>query len=149
MDRPRASCGYIVSSPRDLSVATCTVIDSSKYDFVCVPIVHPRYKFPEKPSVNQDETVIVRHYPHTRSDFSLRSAEWMSAVVGVLTRDLNLESADAKVRTAAIERLLWELNYATHLGKLLLRQVLALVTFSGTQREFTKIWWLFIYALAV
>jgi hypothetical protein len=46
----------------------------------------------------------------------LPSSDWNSVIVGVLSKDLNVESADADIRSSALERLSWEMSYASHLG---------------------------------
>ena len=43
----RASCGLTFACPADLPSAV-TVTTQSGYDFLCIPIVHPRYRIPEK-----------------------------------------------------------------------------------------------------
>ncbi len=43
----RASCGLTFVCPADLPSAV-TVTTQSGYDFLCIPIVHPRYRIPEK-----------------------------------------------------------------------------------------------------
>ena len=45
-----------------------------------------------------------------------RSNEWMTTVVGIITKSLNVESVNDDVRKAALDQLSWELSYATHLG---------------------------------
>ena len=58
--------------------------------------------------------------PHSRGsitpDLLLGSSEWNSLIVGRISRHLNLESTDAKVRKDSENTLQTELNYATHLG---------------------------------
>ena len=46
-----------------------------------------------------------------------RSNDWMTSVVGIMTKSLNLESNNDDVRKAAVNQLTWELGYSTHLGK--------------------------------
>jgi hypothetical protein len=47
----------------------------------------------------------------------LPSSEWTTLIVGVISKDLNLESRDQDIRRQACDRLAWELNFASHLGK--------------------------------
>jgi hypothetical protein len=47
----------------------------------------------------------------------LPSSEWTTLIVGVISKNLNLESRDQDIRRQACDRLAWELNFASHLGK--------------------------------
>ena len=78
--------------------------------FQVVPIVNPRYRI--------DTNLKQRNSPFTRPDLLLGSSDWNSLIVGRISRHLNLESSDAKVRKDSENTLQTELNYATHLGKL-------------------------------
>jgi hypothetical protein len=64
----RASCGLVFACPADLPSAKTVAIQSG-YDFLCIPIVHPRYRIPEKsgdlPEKSGDGP-IVRNHAHTR-----------------------------------------------------------------------------------
>ena len=62
--------------------------------------------------------VLTRNYGFTRSDLILSSGDWSALIMGVVSRDLNLESSEKTVRKAAEERLKTELNYCVHLGEL-------------------------------
>ena len=59
---------------------------------------------------------INRNYAFTRSDLLLDSGDWSSLIVGMISRDLNLESTNQSVRRISEERLTRELNFSTHLG---------------------------------
>ena len=61
--------------------------------------------------------VLTRNYGFTRSDLLLSSGDWSALSMGVVSRDLNLESSEKTVRKAAEERLKTELNYCVHLGE--------------------------------
>jgi len=127
MKVPSASCGLTFPCPDDLETKL-TVVTASGYDFMAVPIVHPRYRMPEKtttPSLMTPESsssssskkaALPRGYAFTRSDLLLTSGDWNSLIVGIVSRDLNLESSQQKVRRAAEVRLQRELNYCVHLG---------------------------------
>eukprot|EP00096_Caligus_rogercresseyi_P011740 TRINITY_DN4721_c0_g1_i1.p1 TRINITY_DN4721_c0_g1~~TRINITY_DN4721_c0_g1_i1.p1 ORF type:complete len:624 (+),score=187.06 TRINITY_DN4721_c0_g1_i1:30-1874(+) len=84
------------------------------FDFLLGPLVHPRYRQDE--SIFEDEKTIIRKGPFTRSDLILSSVDWGSLFVGVLSRDVNLESSLPRVRRIAEERISRELRYAAHLG---------------------------------
>ena len=75
--------------------------------FQVVPIVNPSYRI---------DTNLKRNSAFTRPDLLLGSSEWNSLIVGRISRHLNLESTDAKVRKDSENTLQTELNYATHLG---------------------------------
>ena len=62
------------------------------------------------------EKAINRGYAFTRSDLLLDSSDWSSLIVGMISRDLNLESTCQSVRRIAEERLKRELNFTVHLG---------------------------------
>ena len=77
--------------------------------FQVVPIVNPSYRI----DTNLQKQ---RNSAFTRPDLLLGSSEWNSLIVGQISRHLNLESTDAKVRKDSENTLQTELNYATHLG---------------------------------
>jgi len=114
-----ASCGLSFPSPDDLE-SKLEVVTSSGYDFMAVPIVHPRYRIPVSVGRGSSERgsvqVFTRNYGFTRSDFLLPSGDWSSLIMGLISRDLNLESAERTVRKAAEERFKTEMNYCVHLG---------------------------------
>ena len=62
------------------------------------------------------EKSINRGYAFTRSDLMLDSGDWSSLIVGMISRDLNLESNCQSIRRIAEERLKRELNFSIHLG---------------------------------
>lgn len=131
-----ASCGLSFHCPEDIA-SKLTVATEAGYDFVAVPIVNPRYRMPEavaKPSllpppqetrpdsnsisensVGKDDS-IRRGYAFTRSDMLLSSTDWSTLIVGLVSKDLNLESRDQHVRRTAELRLKRELDFAAHLG---------------------------------
>ncbi len=64
----RASCGLVFACPADLPSAKTVAIQSG-YDFLCIPIVHPRYRIPEKSGELPEKSgdgPIVRNHAHTR-----------------------------------------------------------------------------------
>ena len=121
MKVPSASCGLSFNCPDDIE-AKLTVVTASGYDFMAIPIVHPRYRLPEVTKAQSllvpdgSKQVLERKCPFARSDLILTSGDWSSLVVGVISRDLNLESQLQDVRRAAEARLQRELQYCLHLG---------------------------------
>jgi len=113
-----ASCGLTFPCPDDLE-SKLEVVTSSGYDFMAVPIVHPRYRHAPSPGSLEDvrgPKILTRNYGFTRSDLLLTSGDWSTLIMGIISRDLNLESSEASVRKAAEARLQTELNYCVHLG---------------------------------
>lgn len=124
MKRAGASCGLTFSCPADLQAAVA-VATQAGYDFLALPIVHPRYRLPEVfsaasklpgESESIEDSKCRRGVAFTRSDLLLTSADWSSLIVGLLSRHLNLESENAAVRRGAEETLKRELSFASHLG---------------------------------
>ncbi|CAB4054877.1 PRMT5 [Lepeophtheirus salmonis] len=90
---------------------------SHGFDFLLGPLVHPRYRQEEvTDEPDSGKRGIRRKGPFTRSDLLLSSVDWGSLFVGVLSRDVNLESRLRSVRRQAEERMTRELRYAAHLG---------------------------------
>ncbi|XP_023343008.1 protein arginine N-methyltransferase 5 [Eurytemora carolleeae] len=111
VNRKRASCGLEIANPTDLD-ACITAGTHSNYDFICVPIVHPRYarEFdPHKPAYN-------RNAPLTRADILLAGSDWSSYVVGKLDTSINVDSVVPSIRKISEAKLTEELKYASHLG---------------------------------
>ncbi len=109
MKKSGASCGLSFNCPADISSAL-EVATLAGFDFMALPIVHPRFRFSSQFSPQQ------RPYSFTRSDLLLSSSEWTSLVVGIISRHLSLESSVISVRRNAEEALQKELNFAAHLG---------------------------------
>jgi protein arginine N-methyltransferase 5 len=82
---------------------------ATKFDFVCVPIAHPRY--------NRDFTGLVeRTDPWTRSDLLLNSSTWSSVVVGKISPWIELDSCDEEISFNSRKAFKQELAWATHLS---------------------------------
>lgn len=127
----RASCGLLWPIAAELAVAV-QVSTQSGFDFMATPLVHPRYRQDEDiydasassfgggGGAGTDEAIVAtkapRGYPFTRSDMLLNSADWSSLVVGIISRDANLESSVAAIRRRAEVRIQRELTFAAHLG---------------------------------
>lgn len=108
MKKGGASCGLGFNSVPDIQ-SSLQAATANGYDFMVVPIVNPSYRI----DTNLQKQ---RNSAFTRPDLLLGSSEWNSLIVGRISRHLNLESTDAKVRKDSENTLQTELNYATHLG---------------------------------
>lgn len=110
MDPRQLVCGLDFAAVTDIR----TSIDqatASGYEYVCIPIVHPRFKreFFLDPVKN-------RPGPFTRSDIVLNSSDWNCAVVGKLCTYLDMESDDLERRKTSENILNQELVYSIHLA---------------------------------
>lgn len=110
MEPRQLVCGLDFAAVTDVR----TVLDqatSSGYEFVCIPIVHPRFKreFFTNPGKS-------RPGPFTRADLILSSQDWNVLVVGKICPYLDLESSDLERRRMSEHILNQELTYSTHLG---------------------------------
>lgn len=109
--RKRASCGLELCSPADLDASTkaCTM---AGFDFVTVPIVHPRYEREFEP----EKVASLRDAPLTRPDLILSGSDWCTLIVGRLSPTINVDSRVPAIRKYGQHRLHQELKYASHLG---------------------------------
>jgi len=108
------SCGVEYHFVSDLiQVFELTRVDG--FDFLCVPLVHPRYErdligfgteSEENPSDNE---------PFTRSDMLLTSSQWNS-IIGKLSNWLDLDSSNERIRRLSEKVFLQEMSWATHLA---------------------------------
>jgi len=106
----RVSCGLEFTCPADLTSAL-QIATESKYDFISVPIAHPRHQ--------RDFTATEqkgRLAAFTRADVILNSSDWNSLVVGKLSSYIDLDNEDEKVRKHSEKTLEQELSFAGHLG---------------------------------
>ncbi|XP_072169677.1 protein arginine N-methyltransferase 5-like [Diadema setosum] len=104
------SCGRCLSCVPDIS-NSMQLASYGGFDFVALPIVHPRFKREFVEGKAKD-----RIAPFARSDLLLPSQDWSSLVVGKLSAWLQPDSENAVVRLNSQEALLQELNYAAHLS---------------------------------
>ncbi|KAH0947236.1 hypothetical protein HN011_006109 [Eciton burchellii] len=104
------SCGLDFCSAANLNNCLAYANDS-KYDFICVPLVHPLFKreFISGPAKN-------RSGPFTRPDLILCSSDWSSLIIGKLSPFINVDSIDPIVRKNSEETLNQELSLASHFG---------------------------------
>ncbi|XP_068672225.1 protein arginine N-methyltransferase 5-like isoform X3 [Montipora foliosa] len=81
-----------------------------RFDFICVPICHPRYRREFLDPVPN------RTGAFTRSDLVLSSQDWNSLIVGKISPWLDLDSTNETVRKNSELALHQELCYSVHLG---------------------------------
>nr|XP_006816923.1 PREDICTED: protein arginine N-methyltransferase 5-like [Saccoglossus kowalevskii] len=104
------SCGRDLHCVPDISDST-QLASVAGFDFVAVPIVHPRFKREFLSGAPKD-----RPGAFTRSDLLLSSHDWSSLVVGKTSPWLQLDSKDEIVRKNSELALKQELSYAGHLS---------------------------------
>eukprot|EP01113_Clastostelium_recurvatum_P032186 TRINITY_DN4095_c0_g1_i1.p1 TRINITY_DN4095_c0_g1~~TRINITY_DN4095_c0_g1_i1.p1 ORF type:complete len:640 (+),score=181.99 TRINITY_DN4095_c0_g1_i1:34-1953(+) len=80
-----------------------------KFDFVCIPLVHPRYERDFSGTVDRFEAF-------TRSDMLLNSNTWSSVVVGKLSSWINPDSDCETMRYNSRKAYKQELAWASHLA---------------------------------
>nr|CAD7409519.1 unnamed protein product [Timema poppensis] len=106
----RLSCGLDFCSVADIRKCLQYASDTG-FDFVCLPIVHPRYKREFLSGKAKD-----RPGAFTRSELILLSTDWSTMIVGKLSPYINLDSSDEITCRLSQETLAQELMYANHLG---------------------------------
>ncbi|CAK9828995.1 Protein arginine N-methyltransferase 5 [Anthophora retusa] len=104
------SCGLDFCAAPDLSNCLFTA-KSSKYEFVCVPLVHPLFK---REFVCGDAKK--RSGPFTRPDIVLCSSDWNTLIIGKLSPYIKVDSPNPILRKNSEEALNQELALASHLG---------------------------------
>ena len=109
-DKNHVSCGRDFTCVPD--IRSCLQLASgSGFDFVCVPIVHPRYKrefdSPHAPK---------RPGAFTRSDLLLPGSDWSSLVVGKLSPWIKVDSKCDRIRANSMAAFKQELAFALHLS---------------------------------
>ncbi|XP_032666884.1 protein arginine N-methyltransferase 5 isoform X1 [Odontomachus brunneus] len=104
------SCGLDFCCAANLNDCLCTA-SSSRYDFICVPLVHPLLKreFISGSAKN-------RPGPFTRPDLVLNSSDWNNLIIGKFSPFINVDSTDAIIRKNSEEALNQELALAMHFG---------------------------------
>ncbi|KAG8140981.1 putative Protein arginine N-methyltransferase 5 protein [Naja naja] len=88
----RVSCGRDLSCVPEV-VGTLGAVARQGFDFLCMPIFHPRYKreFFQEPAKH-------RPGPQTRSDLLLSGRDWGTLIVGKLSPWIRADSKLEKVR---------------------------------------------------
>ncbi|KAG7189508.1 hypothetical protein KM043_017199 [Ampulex compressa] len=104
------SCGLDFGAAPDLSNCLFTA-NSSKYEFICVPLVHPLFK-------REFISGAAKHRlgPFTRPDLVLCSSDWNTLIIGKLSPYINVDSICPILRKNSEEALKQELALAAHLG---------------------------------
>ncbi|XP_022790017.1 protein arginine N-methyltransferase 5-like [Stylophora pistillata] len=105
----RVSCGRDFFCVPDLAGALKNATNGG-FDFICVPICHPRYRREFLDPVPD------RTGAFTRSDLVLPSQDWNSLIVGKISPWLNLDSLNETVRKNSEKALHQELCYSVHLS---------------------------------
>lgn len=80
------------------------------FDFMCIPLVHPRYRRDAKGISDSRET------PLTRSDKVMGSDKWTTSIVGKISPWIDLDSRCPATRRSSEEALKEELRWGTHLA---------------------------------
>ncbi|XP_052816495.1 protein arginine N-methyltransferase 5-like isoform X2 [Mya arenaria] len=106
----RVSCGRDFHCVPDSNRVLDTACKAG-FDYVCLPIVNPRYKREkvQGPAKNRPGAL-------TRSDLCMTSSDWGSLIVGKTSPWLQLDSAVDHIRKNSEIAFKEELNYASHLG---------------------------------
>lgn len=95
---------FSISSSVKSDLETCF---SNRFDFIRVPLVHPRY------SKHQD---VRRFQPMTRSDSCLASQQWNNCIQGKCSEDMDPDHFSLEVRKKWEEIMINELRWGVHLG---------------------------------
>jgi len=66
---------------------------SSGYEFISVPVVHPRYRRPFT------DLILKREEPLTRSDILLNSNDWTTSIIGKISPWLDCDSGSQTIRS--------------------------------------------------
>ena len=91
-------------------VDTLNEAAQSQFDFVVVPLFHPRLR---RDVVGTSSR---RQGPITRSDRELESKDWQANVVGYCSEWCDLENPSDAIRKASEECMRQECSWASHLG---------------------------------
>ena len=102
------SCGRDIDCVVDLTQELQRSLND-KFDFLCVPLVHPRFERELVRSTN-------RCSPLTRSDLVLSSSEWTTVIVGKVSPWINLDSTLQTNRKNSEKAFFEEISFAVHLG---------------------------------
>ncbi|KAL6261469.1 hypothetical protein P5V15_006559 [Pogonomyrmex californicus] len=104
------SCGLDFCCAVNLN--DCLVYASdSKYDFICVPLVHPLFKREFISGCAKN-----RPGPFTRPDIILCSSDWNNLIIGKFSPLINVDSPNSIIRKNSEETLNQELSLASHFG---------------------------------
>lgn len=104
------SCGLDFCSVPDIRSALQVASDAG-YNFVCFPIVHPRFKREFLTGKCKD-----RSGPFTRSDLILPGTDWNTLIVGKISPYIDVDCPLPAQRKQYEAAFLQELQYASHLS---------------------------------
>ncbi|XP_078041108.1 protein arginine N-methyltransferase 5 [Augochlora pura] len=104
------SCGLDLCAVPDLSSCLVTA-NSSKYEFVFVPLIHPLYKREFVSGAAKK-----RAGPFTRPDIVLCSSDWNHLIIGKLSPHIRVDSRNPIIKRNSEATLNQELALARHLG---------------------------------
>ncbi|XP_076246806.1 protein arginine N-methyltransferase 5 [Calliopsis andreniformis] len=104
------SCGLDFCAVPDLNNCLFTA-NSSKYEFMCVPLVHPLFKREFISGAAKHRTG-----PFTRSDLVLCSSDWNNLIIGKISPHIKVDSKNLIVQKNSEQSLIQELSLASHLG---------------------------------
>lgn len=110
MANQHVSCGRDLVCVPDIS-NSLQMASYSGFDFIAMPIVHPRFKREYIEGKAKD-----REGAFTRPDLILSSQDWSSLVVGKLSSWIQADSPDEVVRKNSEGALMEELLYGAHLS---------------------------------
>ncbi|PIK35137.1 hypothetical protein BSL78_28040 [Apostichopus japonicus] len=110
MANQHVSCGRDLICVPDIS-NSLQMASYSGFDFIAMPIVHPRFKREYIEGKARD-----RQGAFTRPDLILSSQDWSSLVVGKLSSWIQVDSPDEVVRKNSEGALMEELLYGAHLS---------------------------------
>ncbi|XP_076622619.1 protein arginine N-methyltransferase 5 [Colletes latitarsis] len=109
-NKKSVSCGLDFCTVPDL-IDCLTTANLSKYEFVCIPLVHPLFKREFVSGVAKK-----RSGPFTRPDISLCNSDWNNLIIGKLSPHIKVDSKNPILRKNSEETLNQELSLASHLG---------------------------------
>ncbi|KZC08382.1 PREDICTED: protein arginine N-methyltransferase 5 [Dufourea novaeangliae] len=104
------SCGLDFCAVPDLNNCIFTA-NSSKYEFVFVPLIHPLYKREFVSGAAKS-----RNGPFTRPDLVLCSSDWNNLIIGKLSSHIKVDSRNFFIKKNSEEALNQEFALARHLG---------------------------------
>nr|XP_033340412.1 protein arginine N-methyltransferase 5 [Megalopta genalis]XP_033340413.1 protein arginine N-methyltransferase 5 [Megalopta genalis] len=104
------SCGLDFCAAPDLNSCLITA-NSSKYEFVFIPLIHPLYKREFVSGAAKK-----RSGPFTRPDIVLCSSDWNHLIIGKISPYIRVDSKNPIVKRNSEETLNQELALARHLG---------------------------------
>ncbi|XP_029658740.1 protein arginine N-methyltransferase 5 [Formica exsecta] len=104
------SCGLDFCYAANLNECLAYANDS-KYDFICIPLVHPLFnrEFISGPAKD-------RPGPFTRPDLILCSSDWNNLIIGKFSPFINVDSTNPIIRKNSEETLNQELSLVSHFG---------------------------------